>query len=169
MRSLGYFLRSLGRENTPNFSQNDSFRSNFSPGISDVSDIGDISPPRVSPRSPPEHSAGEYSPLPAAAVAPAPAIPRPPEQGASDVSDTELFTMEEEEVVMTSPQQQQQQQQLAEDIRASSSASSSLTVESSAVVAKAEGIFFKLEFSLNGKLLRKSHEKLTSRCLRKMP
>jgi hypothetical protein len=144
--SLGYFRElPVFSRNTDyrNFSLNDRFRSNFSPGISDVSDIGDISPPRVSPRSPPEHSAGEeYSPLSATAAAVPPAIPRPPEQGASDVSDTELFTMEEEEVVMTSPQQQQQQQQQAEDIRASSSASSSLTVESSAVVAKAEGIFF---------------------------
>jgi hypothetical protein len=97
-----------------------------------------------------------------------PAIPRPPEQGASDVSDTELFTMEEEEVVvMTSPQQQQQQQQqAAEDIRASSSASSSLTVESTAVVAKAEGIFFNSRIFAEMEIVAKvNHEKLTSRYL----
>jgi hypothetical protein len=71
-------------------------------GISDVSDIGDISPPRVSPRSPAEHSGGDFSPPAVAAASPAVQSIRLPEPEASDVSDTELFTVEEEVVEHTS-------------------------------------------------------------------
>jgi len=63
-------------------------------GFSDVGNIGDISPPRVSHRSPLENSAGEVSPMPAAP--PAPGV-RQPEPAASDVSVKELFTGGEEE------------------------------------------------------------------------
>lgn len=67
-------------------------------GISDVSDIGDISPPRVSPRSPLEHSVGDISPPPFPPLAPVETSR--PEEGASDVSDTELFTAVAEEAAV---------------------------------------------------------------------